>query len=74
MEVTVCAITVNIYMYMFLKTAVCSAYFVTLYEISFISFSAVVDTSESGDLAGCTLLKPYRETGRFATFGDLGIV
>ena len=37
-------------------------------------FSAVVDTSESGDLAGCTLLKPYRETGQFATFGDFGIV
>ena len=37
-------------------------------------FSAVIDTSESGDLAGCTLLKPYRETGQFATFGDLGIL
>ena len=34
--------------------------------------SAVVDTSESGDLAGCSLLKPYMETGQFATFGDLG--
>ena len=37
-------------------------------------FSAVVDTSESGSLAGCTLLKPYKETGQFATFGDLGML
>lgn len=37
-------------------------------------FSAVVDTSESGDLSACTLIKPYRESGQFATFGDLGTV
>lgn len=36
--------------------------------------SAVVDTSESGDLAACTVMKPYRESGQFATFGDLGTV
>ena len=33
-----------------------------------------MDTSESGDLAACTVLKPYRESGQFATFGDLGEV
>lgn len=50
-----------------MKTVVCSA-------DSFLFFSAVIDTSESGDLAGCALLKPYKETGQYATFGDLGTV
>ena len=33
-----------------------------------------MDTSELGDLSACTLIKPYRESGQFATFGDLGTV
>ena len=31
-----------------------------------------MDTSETGDLSECTVLKPYKESGQFATFGDLG--
>ena len=34
--------------------------------------SAVVDTSEEGRLAECTLMKPYRESGQFSRFGELG--
>lgn len=35
-------------------------------------YSAVVDTSLTGDLSACTLMKPYKETGQYATFGKLG--
>ena len=34
--------------------------------------SACVDTSECGELETCTLLKPYRESGEFAKFGEEG--
>lgn len=34
---------------------------------------ACVDTSESGDLASCTLLSNYRDSGQYATFGKEGI-
>ncbi|XP_065841097.1 tripeptidyl-peptidase 2-like [Oscarella lobularis] len=34
------------------------------------TWRAAIDTSESGDLATCTLLSSYRESGQFATFGQ----
>ena len=34
--------------------------------------SAVVDITECGDLAQCTLLKPYRESRQYATFNKEG--
>ncbi|XP_078380044.1 tripeptidyl-peptidase 2-like isoform X2 [Oculina patagonica] len=33
------------------------------------TWRACVDTSESGDLASCTLLTNYRDSGQYATFG-----
>ncbi len=35
--------------------------------------SACVDTSETGDLESCSVLKPYRESGDFAKFGEQGM-
>ena len=35
-------------------------------------YSAVIDTSEKGDLHSCVLMKPYREGGKFAKFGEIG--
>ena len=59
-----------------LKSSFMQNFFVALFSSfnfpTFFLFSAVIDTSESGCLAGCTLLKPYRETGQFATFGESG--
>ena len=34
--------------------------------------SVVVDTSECGDLASCTLMKPYKESQQFSKLGDDG--
>lgn len=35
--------------------------------------SAVIDLSEKGSLKECTLLKPFKEEGQFAKFGELGM-
>ncbi len=32
----------------------------------------MVDTSLTGDLESCKLLKPFKESGDYATFGELG--
>ena len=34
--------------------------------------SAVVDTSECGDLTSCTLMKPFKESGQFAQLSQSG--
>ena len=33
---------------------------------------AVLDTSECGELASCTVLEPFVESGQYATFGADG--
>ena len=43
-----------------------------LYNPNMFLFSAVVDTSECGDLASCTLMKPFRESGQFAQLSQTG--
>ena len=46
----------------------------TIFKVfPFTTFRACVDTSESGDLASCTLLANYRESGQYATFGKEGV-
>lgn len=34
--------------------------------------SAVVDTTEKGTLNECQLLKPFKESGQFSKFGEIG--
>ena len=37
-------------------------------------FSAVVDTSECGDLESCVLLKQFKESQQYAKFSTEGII
>ena len=50
----------------------CSNIRLAVYHNTSSSCSAVVDTSECGDLASCTLMKPFKESGQFAQLSQSG--